>query len=133
MVICALPDKPFTMTGKGTVVKELTTETYKNNIDCLYSGLTSDDRAVSVSLKPKLLYERHAVVDFLRSILALSFADGADIGEDEDFYVHGLDSIQMLTIVPNLRHSLRSQTWRQWIGFRRVLFSGTPLSAAFRI
>ncbi|KAI0007306.1 acetyl-CoA synthetase-like protein [Xylariaceae sp. FL0662B] len=112
MVICASPDKPFTRTGKGTIIRKLTTETYKSDIDRLYSGIISDDMAVSVSLKPslELSYERHAVVDFLRSILAISFADGATIGEDEDFYAHGLDSIQTLSIVSNLRRSIRDRT-----------------------
>lgn len=129
MVICASPDRPFTRTGKGTVVRKLTEETYNNDIDRLYSGLTSDDKTVCVSLKPisKLLYERSAVVDFLRTILAVSFTEGGTIGEDEDFYAYGLDSIQTLSIVSNLRRNLQDKTSApvNWIAPRTIFQNST--------
>lgn len=38
MLLCAIPDKPFARTAKATVVRKLTENAYKDEIDQLYSG-----------------------------------------------------------------------------------------------
>ncbi|KIX06266.1 uncharacterized protein Z518_04241 [Rhinocladiella mackenziei CBS 650.93] len=123
-VICALPEKPFTRTSKGTIVRKLTEEAYKDEIEELYSGRSSQERIVCVSLKPSLkpVYELSTIVDFLRNILAASFAAGATIGEDEDFFAYGLDSVQTLEIVSHLKRNLETQTSRSmaWISPRSI-------------
>ncbi|KAI0384999.1 acetyl-CoA synthetase-like protein [Hypomontagnella monticulosa] len=110
-VICARPEKPFTRTAKGTVVRKLTEKAYTDEIEKLYSASLVQGTLPSTGLKPvlKQVYERSTVVDFLRGVLATSFAQAATLGEDEDFYAHGLDSVQTLEITSSLKRNLRSQ------------------------
>lgn len=112
MVLCALPDKPFARTGKGTVIRRLSEAAYKDEIENLYSGSSSQEQATKVALKStvKSVYEVSAVIDFLREIFATSFPAAASIGSDQDFFAHGLDSVQTLVIVSSLKRNLREQT-----------------------
>jgi long-subunit acyl-CoA synthetase (AMP-forming) len=53
MVICATPDKPFTRTGKGTVIRKLTQDNYQQEIDRLYNTSSQAERLVTIDLKPR--------------------------------------------------------------------------------
>lgn len=112
MVICALPEKPFSRTGKGTIVRRLTEEAYKDEIERLYSSSSQEARLVAVNLKPvtKTVYETPAVTSFLRQLIAISFPQESNIGENEDFFAYGLDSIQTLEITTNLKRNLQGLT-----------------------
>ncbi|OTB19794.1 hypothetical protein K445DRAFT_52566 [Daldinia sp. EC12] len=124
MVVCALSDKPFARTAKGTVTRKLTERLYEAEVESLYSKPAAPVALPSISLKPilKQVYERSTVVDFLRSVLAKSFVHASSIGEDEDFYSYGLDSLQTLEIAVNLKHGLQSQLTEPitWISARTI-------------
>ncbi|KAI1505652.1 acetyl-CoA synthetase-like protein [Biscogniauxia marginata] len=124
MVICTLPDKPFTRTAKGTIVRKLTEQAYKEELETLYLSSSLPDRTITVELKSSLrrVYEQPAVIDFLRSILATTFVQAAKISEDDDFYSHGLDSVQTLEITSNLKRNLRTQSSKTvtWISPRTI-------------
>ncbi|KAI0430794.1 acetyl-CoA synthetase-like protein [Xylaria sp. FL1042] len=127
-VICATPERPFVRTGKGTTVRRLSEDLYKDEIENLYSGsLSSQEQPVTISLKPilKPVYELSAVTRFLREVVSLSFAPGASIGEDDDFFGYGLDSMQTLAIVSDLRRHLKSVTSEPvtWITPRTVFYN----------
>ncbi|KAI8625972.1 acetyl-CoA synthetase-like protein [Xylariaceae sp. FL1651] len=129
-VVCAVPERPFIRTGKGTIVRKLSEELYKGEIEELYSSSSSSQEAsTSVSLKPTLkpVFELPAVAQFLREILALSFAPAATISEDEDFFAYGLDSVQTLEIASNLRRNLKSVTSNpvMWITPRTIFHNST--------
>lgn len=112
MLICVSPDKPFTRTGKGTIVRKLTEELYQQEISNLYSSSSQQDNVITVGLKgkSKTVYEPSAVVEFLRQIFTASFPPAATFGEEEEFFAHGLDSIQTLGIITNLRRNLQGLT-----------------------
>ncbi|CAJ2511290.1 Uu.00g069150.m01.CDS01 [Anthostomella pinea] len=135
-LICALPDKPFSRTGKGTVVRKLTEQIYKPEIENLYSDESSQKKTASVSLKASLkpVYEHSVVVDFLRTIVSESFVPGATIGEDEDFFSYGLDSVQTLEITSNLKRNLKDQTSKSvsWIT-PRTIFRHSSLADLARL
>ncbi|KAI1389913.1 acetyl-CoA synthetase-like protein [Hypoxylon trugodes] len=122
MVICASPDKPFTRTIKGTIVRKQTSETYLSDIERLYLDCPTDGGVTGPEPILKPVFRRQAIVDFVRSILAISFADGATIGAAEDFYAHGLDSIQTLSIASNLRRLVGAQSSApvNWISARTI-------------
>lgn len=130
MVICASPDKPFARTGKGTIVKKLTEDAYKNEIEHLYSSSSKEDRLVTVNLRSstKAVYDSAAVISFLRQIIAVSFPQESTIGDDEDFVAHGLDSIQTLEITANLKRNLQGLTQASvsWIT-PRIIFRHSTL------
>ncbi|KAK7757174.1 hypothetical protein SLS62_000723 [Diatrype stigma] len=115
-VICALPDKPFRRTGKGTIVRRLTEADYEKEIEDIYTNDPSGGKAVTLIPAPKPFCEGTTMVKFLRDVLALSFPEANVISEHQDLTSHGLDSIQILEIVSNLKRSLRSQsTTVEWI------------------
>ncbi|KAI1370978.1 acetyl-CoA synthetase-like protein [Hypoxylon crocopeplum] len=126
MVICSLPNKPFARTGKGTIVRKVTEQAYKDEIERLYSSSISDEKTanVQVGLKSSLkrVYERTSVIDFLRTTLASSFVEAAKMSEDDDFYAHGLDSVQTLEITSSLKRNLKDQTSKSvaWISPRTI-------------
>ena len=65
----------------------------------LYSGSSTSNGIAGLSLEAtiKTTYETGKIVGFLRRVFGTSsFAAGATIGEDEDFYSYGLDSVQTL-------------------------------------
>lgn len=130
MVICATPDKPFARTGKGTIVRKLTEDDYKDEIEQLYSSSSQEDRLVTVNLKSstKTVYEPAAVTSFLRQIIAVSFPQESTIGDDEDFIAHGLDSIQTLEITANLKRNLEGLTQASvsWVT-PRIIFRHSTL------
>lgn len=136
MVICALPDKPFARTGKNTVIRKLTQDAYTDEIEHLYSS--QEDRLVTVNLKPTVktstIYEPAAIQSFLRQILAVSFPQESGIGEDEDFFAHGLDSIQTLEIVANLKRNLKGLTQSSvaWVS-PRIVFRHSTLSGLSKV
>ncbi|KAH7034609.1 uncharacterized protein B0I36DRAFT_381511 [Microdochium trichocladiopsis] len=122
-ILCATPDKPFTRTGKGTIVRKLTQETYKDEIEQIYA-IAAKTTGVKASLQPtvRTTFESPAVVQFVRSILAGSFPPGENIGEHEDLFIHGLDSIQTLEIVTSLKQNLKNHTNQplSWISPRTI-------------
>lgn len=113
MVICATPEKPFARTGKGTIVRKLTQDDYQDDIDRLYlTGPAREQRLITTSLKAeqKTIYEGADLIVFFRQALAVSFPPASTVTEDEDFFAHGLDSIQTLEITATLKHNLKDLT-----------------------
>ncbi|KAI1387789.1 acetyl-CoA synthetase-like protein [Hypoxylon trugodes] len=135
-VICSVPDKPFARTGKGTIVRKFIEQAYKDEIEELYLKAVSQTKTVTVNLKPTLkpVYELPVVVDFVRTLLAASFAHAPEISETEDFFHYGLDSVQTLEITSNLRRNLQEQTSRSvsWIT-PRTIFRNSTLDGLSRI
>lgn len=136
MVICATPDKPFARTGKGTIVRKLTQDSYQDEIDHLYTTSAQGQRVVTIGLKAKqkTVYDGADVVAFLRQALAVSFAPAATIPQDEDFFAHGLDSIQTLEITATLKHNLKDLTSSSvaWIA-PRVIFQHSTLATLSKV
>lgn len=126
-VICALPDKPFPRTAKNTVIRTRAEQSYQEEIDAIYSAAaqTSPSQLPSVVLETttKTFYEPAKIVSFLRQVFASAFAAASEIGEDEDFFAYGLDSIQTLEITANLKRNLQQQTSSSvaWITPRTVI------------
>ncbi|KAI0435840.1 hypothetical protein F4803DRAFT_573631 [Xylaria telfairii] len=110
MLCCAIPEKPFVRTGKGTIVRKLTEEAYKDEINYLYSENADDKIKVTLKSVTKKMYERDAVINFLREIIAMSFPKVTDLEVDEDFTAYGLDSEQTVAIASSLKRNLRDVT-----------------------
>ncbi|OTB05366.1 hypothetical protein M426DRAFT_319902 [Hypoxylon sp. CI-4A] len=119
-VICASPDKPFPRTGKGTIIRKLTEDAFKDEIEELYSGSMTEiqDRTSKITLEGTVMtiYEPAKIITFLRQVFSISFAPAVTIDEDEEFVAHGLDSLQTLEITANLKRILgeltpNSVTW----------------------
>ncbi|KAH9890802.1 acetyl-CoA synthetase-like protein [Xylariomycetidae sp. FL2044] len=125
-VLCVSPEKPLARTGKGTIVRRLSEEAYKQEIEALYADTASVVSPSAAPLKPSLrpTYGLPAVIQFVRDVFTPSFPRAADIEEEEDFFQHGLDSVQTLEVVSALKHSIRDQGWdsklAEWITPRTI-------------
>ncbi|RYP62047.1 hypothetical protein DL769_007472 [Monosporascus sp. CRB-8-3] len=130
-VICANPDKPFARTPKGTVIRKLSEALYHDEIEQLYSDSSPAKKTVRVGLNPivKPVYELPDVMEFARNIISSSFAVAATIPDDGDLYAYGLDSVQTLEIVSNLRRNLQDQTSSPtaWVSPRTIYRNSTIL------
>ncbi|KAI0169141.1 acetyl-CoA synthetase-like protein [Hypoxylon sp. FL1284] len=130
-VICALPDKPFIRAGKGTIIRRATEEIYQREMERLYSNSSpqDEDHVLSISLEPTLeaSYEPAKIISFLRQVIAVSFAPASSIEEKEDLFSYGLDSLQTLEIVANLKRSLERLTSNtvSWISPRTIFYNST--------
>ncbi|KAI1811710.1 hypothetical protein GGS20DRAFT_561714 [Poronia punctata] len=126
-LLCALPQKPFTRTGKGTIVRRLTEEAYKEEIDRLYLDTLPQANSGVVSLNPTVTYQLSTVISFIRSIVAPSFPAISSMKDDEDFLAYGLDSEQIVEIVFNLKRNLQAQTDKpvEWISPRTIFRDST--------
>ncbi|KAI1437361.1 acetyl-CoA synthetase-like protein [Xylaria sp. CBS 124048] len=107
-LLCASADKPFVRTAKGTIVRRLTEKLYESEIEDLYSSAMAQARLVNIRLTKPV--DKTSVANYIREVLALTFPQGADIALHEDFYAHGLDSIQTLEAIGYLKHSLSKLT-----------------------
>ncbi|KAI0105973.1 acetyl-CoA synthetase-like protein [Daldinia grandis] len=129
MIICALPERPFTRTGKGTIVRKLTELAYEDEINKVYTErpYRSEPLVAMLERSPEGVYGLPLVVEFLRRIIALSFPRGAAIGERDDFFMYGLDSVQTLEIVANLKFNLQrepeSPSLVTWITPRTIFYN----------
>lgn len=130
-VVCALPEKPFIRAGKGTVIRKATEAAYKDEIEQLYSNVSFRDQGqmLSIGLEPtlKAFYEPTKIISFLRQILSVSFSPATTVGENEDLFAHGLDSLQTLEIVANLKRNLQGLTSNpvSWISPRTIFRNST--------
>ncbi|RYC65868.1 hypothetical protein CHU98_g278 [Xylaria longipes] len=108
MILCTQPEKPLVRTGKGTIIRKLSQALYQSDIDKLYTNLSLGNKTVTVDLASKLkqVFELSEVADFVRRVLSASFQVADTIGEDEDFFSYGLDSVTTLEVVNNLRRNL---------------------------
>ncbi|KAI0837983.1 acetyl-CoA synthetase-like protein [Hypoxylon sp. FL0890] len=127
-VICAAPEKPLVRTAKGTIVRKLSEEAYKDELEVLYSSTESQDSHSTVELKGTVDHDLPTIVEFVRRIFATSFPPASMIDEDEDFFTHGLDSIQTLEIVASLKRNLQKQSKpASWVS-PRAIFQNSSLA-----
>lgn len=110
-VLLGQAEKPFARNVKGTIVRALTEQKYQGELEKLYQSLSDSDTSTE---RPRLgfkrVYEKQAVLQFLREIIATSFSPAKILSETDDFYSHGLDSVQTVEIAKSLRHHLGAQT-----------------------
>lgn len=130
-VMCATSDRPLVRTGKGTIIRSSTEKLYAQDLETLFSERPSR-QLPDISLEAtvvKTTFERTKIISFLRQVFSLSYTPGATIGEDDDLFSHGLDSIQTLEITRNLKQTLKGQTSMStaWMT-PRMIFQNPTLS-----
>ena len=100
-IMIALPEKPFKRAGKGTVQRASTLEMYLQELDTL---CTDADRLVTPSLRSKLRYL--AEDDLTQCIVEeiLKVTGWKELLIDDNLFVRGMDSLQVLVLTRELRH-----------------------------
>lgn len=102
-IILTTPDKPFIRAGKGSVTRPKSTALYADEIEALFSdsvgekelGVLSQEQ-VQDTAAPKA-----SLGAYVRSILP-DLPEGVN-GDKDDFFAHGLDSVQTIELASGLR------------------------------
>ena len=100
-IMIALPEKHFKRAGKGTVQRASTLEMYSQEVNTLY---TDADRLVTSSLHSQI---RHlAEGDLTQCIVEeiLKVTGWEELLIDDNLFVRGMDSLQVLILTRELRH-----------------------------
>jgi acyl-CoA synthetase (AMP-forming)/AMP-acid ligase II len=114
-IIIASADKPFSRAGKGTIVRKLTEQNFKEEIETLYSQTKLQLLAnlpplmTTFERKDVLQFERKGVLRFVRSIIVSCFPAAAAASDGEDLFSHGLDSLKITELVPILKAGILEQ------------------------
>ncbi|TVY78270.1 Non-canonical non-ribosomal peptide synthetase FUB8 [Lachnellula suecica] len=103
MILIADSKKPFVRAGKGTVVRRLTEELYAAEILKLYTATSTKKRA-PISFSPSS-FRTEDIKGLIRSLLSEVSVDH-QLGDNENFYVHGLDSVKTTEVAGHLKDSL---------------------------
>ncbi|KAF9870587.1 hypothetical protein CkaCkLH20_11893 [Colletotrichum karsti] len=107
-ITMATPEKPFIRAGKGTVIRGRTTKLYAAELDALYDdnrncSLPAGDPALqkSSSLEDTTKFIRECIVKLMSPI---------SIGDNDDFFVLGMDSLQTLELLNMVKRSMEPST-----------------------
>ena len=100
-IMIALPKKPFMRAGKGTVQRASTLGMYSQELDTLYADA---DRLITPSIRSQLSYL--AEDDLTQCIVEeiLKVTEWQELLIDDNLFVRGMDSLQVLVLTRELRH-----------------------------
>ncbi|KAN0095473.1 putative NRPS-like enzyme [Hyaloscypha variabilis] len=91
------PDMPMERAGKGTVMRQATLNAYQKKLDDLYLAADGGDSTAIIDINDHELVIRtvHELVKYV--------TDWNDLGKGTDFFSLGMDSLQVLRLVQELR------------------------------
>ncbi|KAH8110847.1 acetyl-CoA synthetase-like protein [Phellopilus nigrolimitatus] len=105
MILVASPSRPFPLTGKGTVRRQVTIKEYDNEIDAAYKAV--DESAQENIVGPED-WTPPQVTEFVRQIVLQTMKkENGAIADDADLFEHGLDSLQATWIRNTVLRVLR--------------------------
>jgi aryl carrier-like protein len=104
MILVSDAGKPFARAGKGTIVRKLSVAAFSKEVDKLYS-----DNEYAVNDVPLLdpPYDQPAIQSFVKTAFK-SYLPEDELGDESDFFVLGLDSLQTLEYISRLKAGLRA-------------------------
>ncbi|KAJ6471940.1 hypothetical protein C8R45DRAFT_1013604 [Mycena sanguinolenta] len=102
MILVARPDKPFTYTAKMTVRRKAVIADYEAEIAAVYE--TVEDTA-TLNIPALLSWDADSILEFVRN--AVRSVVSSELGDDDDMFHHGCDSLQATWIRNALLGALR--------------------------
>ncbi|KAJ7191755.1 hypothetical protein B0H12DRAFT_1039746 [Mycena haematopus] len=102
MILVAKPNKPFTYTAKTTVRRQAVIADYEDEIATLYDVV---DETAALNIPPLLNWDAKSIHEFVRNAI-FSVLD-TDLGDHDDIFQHGCDSLQATWIRNALLRALR--------------------------
>lgn len=106
LMLMTAAEKPFVRAGKGTVVRKLTEEVYRTELDDLYENAAPVSAMARIILSAPV-YDAESVYGFVRPALT-QVLPGFELKDDENFYDFGLDSLKTIETVQILNNSLKA-------------------------
>ncbi|KAL9117063.1 MAG: hypothetical protein Q9187_006405 [Circinaria calcarea] len=101
-IALTLPDKPMLRTAKGTVRRGATVEAYAEEIDHIYANAEARSSTTAMHLE---LEDKASLTYSLQEMLE-SVAGTGKLSPDQDIFSAGVDSLQVMTLVRQLRQSV---------------------------
>ncbi|KAF7349949.1 Acetyl-CoA synthetase-like protein [Mycena venus] len=105
MIIVAKPSKPFTYTAKMTVRRGAVIAEYEEEIDILYNTV---DESTTLNIPPLVNWRADSVRNFVRA--AILSVLNVRVGDEDDIFQHGCDSLQATWIRNALLRTLHERT-----------------------
>ncbi|KAJ7131571.1 hypothetical protein C8R43DRAFT_1207614 [Mycena crocata] len=102
MIIISKPNKPLTYTAKMTPRRQAVINDYEDDITVLYETV---EQTSALNIAPLLEWDAKSILIFVRD--AIHSVMTARIGDDEDIFQHGCDSLQATWIRNSLLRPLR--------------------------
>ena len=88
MIVLAVPAKPFTFTGKGSIRKSAVVADYVDEIEAAYASV---EAATTANVEAPEEWTKETSVDFVRRVV-LKVMD-TKVKDDEDIFQHGADRL----------------------------------------
>ena len=104
MILVSDASQPFARAGKGTIVRKLSVATFSKEIEKLYSNNEYAVNDVPLLDPP---YDQPAIQSFVKTAFK-TYLPEAELEDESDFFVLGLDSLQTLECVSRLKAGLRA-------------------------
>ncbi|KAJ6464064.1 hypothetical protein C8R45DRAFT_1025143 [Mycena sanguinolenta] len=102
MILLPSPNKPFTYTAKMTVRRQAVIADYDDEIATLYETVAE---TTALNIPPLNAWDQNSILDFVRD--AIHNVMAKNVGDDEDIFQHGCDSLQATWIRNCLLGALR--------------------------
>ena len=103
-ILFVTPNKPMVRAGKGTVIRRATIALYEDEIDQLYRTAENHEGLENI---PKLdASSKQTAILWLEVVLA-EISNIHDLGNDEDLFSAGVDSLQVMALVNQFKAGLR--------------------------
>ncbi|GAW26225.1 putative ochratoxin A non-ribosomal peptide synthetase [Rosellinia necatrix] len=128
LVIFTSVDKPFSRAGKGTIQRRLTIDAYENEIESAYEKI--EEGLSTNSLPPLKSTKADDLLRFLRSLYRETL-DNGELGDDDDLFSKGLDSLLIFMLVARIKAGLRKHDVLEEVLGRvdnAMLFTSTTIS-----
>lgn len=95
------------ISGKGTVQRAGTLQLYQEELDALHADADSMVAEIEGESSANINFDDPSTVsEFLKEVL-LGITSWLNLGDNEDFFTRGMDSLQALIVVRKLRRGLR--------------------------
>lgn len=116
LLILTSSGKPFLRTGKGTIQRKMTVESYHDEIEHAYSvfeALARPSKVFEAPTKPVAVSRNIIDVDYNQPWLkrkVLTVTEWAEVGDHDNFFSLGMDSLQCISLV----HVLNEDFFKTW-------------------
>ncbi|THU99130.1 acetyl-CoA synthetase-like protein [Dendrothele bispora CBS 962.96] len=104
MILVADPKKPFEMTPKGTPRRNAVLRDYAEEIESAYGAF---DESSQVQFPPPKSWSTEDCISFIHSAIKSIMTD-VELGNDDDIFQKGCDSLQVTWIKNTVLHALKS-------------------------
>ncbi|KAL7278799.1 hypothetical protein ACG7TL_007808 [Trametes sanguinea] len=128
MITVTNPEKPFQYTAKGTPRRHVSLADYAQEIDELYRRV---EESSQVDIPPPSAWEGEALLRFVREVVK-RVLKAPQIGDDDDLFQQGCDSLQATWIRNTILNAVRKTTMVSTHNVPLNIVYANPTVAALR-